>query len=94
MEGSVVAEEDLGAPDSWEVADLDQTMNRLSLNKETKHQQPQDQLPRSGSGPGSLGPGSLGPGEKVTDDVVNQVDQFLLEALQNTRERLSSEFFN
>jgi len=84
MEGSVVAEEDLGAPDSWEVADLDQTMNRLSLNKETKHQQPQDQLPRSGSGPG----------EKVTDDVVNQVDQFLLEALQNTRERLSSEFFN
>ncbi|KAH8502068.1 hypothetical protein H0E87_016726 [Populus deltoides] len=84
MEGSVVAEEDLGAPDSWEVADLDQTMNRLSLNKETKHQQPKDQLPRSGSGPGSLGPG-----EKVTDDVVNQVDQFLLEALQNTRERLS-----
>jgi len=84
MEGSVVAEEDLGAPDSWEVADLDQTMNRLSLNKETKHQQPQDQLPRSGPGPG----------EKVTDDVANQVDQFLLEALQNTRERLSSEFFN
>jgi hypothetical protein len=84
MEGSVVAEEDLGAPDSWEVADLDQTMNRLSLNKETKHQQPQDQLPRSGPGLG----------EKVTDDVANQVDQFLLEALQNTRERLSSEFFN
>ncbi|KAJ6428785.1 hypothetical protein OIU84_020449 [Salix udensis] len=82
MEGSVAVEEDLGAPESWEVADLDQTVSRLSLNKETKHQQPQDQLPRSGSG-------SLGPGEKVTDCVVNQVDQFLLEALQNSRERLS-----
>lgn len=83
----MAVEEDLGAPESWEVADLDQTVSRLSLNKETKHQQPQDQLPRSGSG-------SLGPGEKVTDCVVNQVDQFLLEALQNSRERLSSEFFN
>ncbi|KAB5544031.1 hypothetical protein DKX38_012143 [Salix brachista] len=82
MAGSVAVEEDLGAPESWEVADLDQTVSRLSLNKETKHQQPQDQLPRSGSG-------SLGPGEKVTDCVVNQVDQFLLEALQNSRERLS-----
>lgn len=80
--------DDLGAPESWEVADLDETMSRLLLNKDSKQQkqQPQDQLARSGSG-------SLGPGEKATDDVINQVDQFLREALQNPRERLSSEFF-
>jgi len=87
-----VVVDDLGAPESWEVADLDETMSRLLLNKDSKQQkqQPQDQLARSGSGSGS---GSLGPGEKVTDDVINQVDQFLREALQNPRERLSSEFF-
>ena len=81
--------DDLGAPESWEVADLDETMSRLLLNKDSKQQQqqqqPQDHLARSGSG-------SLGSGEKVTDDVINQVDQFLREALQNPRERLSSEF--
>jgi len=83
-----VVVDDLGAPESWEVADLDETMSRLLLNKDSKQQkqQPQDQLARSGSG-------SLGSGEKVTDDVINQVDQFLREALQNPRERLSSEFF-
>ncbi|KAJ6983533.1 uncharacterized protein [Populus alba] len=85
MEGSVVVD-DLGAPESWEVADLDETMSRLLLNKDSKQQQqqPQDHLARSGSGSGSLGSG-----EKVTDDVINQVDQFLREALQNPRERLS-----
>ncbi|KAG5237864.1 R3H domain-containing protein [Salix suchowensis] len=83
MEGSVVVD-DLGAPESWEVADLDETMSRLLLNKDSKQhqQQPQDQLARSGSG-------SFGPGEKVADDVINHVDQFLREALQNPRERLS-----
>ncbi|CAK7325250.1 unnamed protein product [Dovyalis caffra] len=85
MEGSV-AVEDLGAPESWEVADLDETMSRLLLNKDSRQQQqqqqPQDQLARSGSD-------SFGSGEKVTDDVINQVDQFLREALQNPRERLS-----
>lgn len=81
--------DDLGAPESWEVADLDETMSRLLLNKDSKQhqQQPQDQLARSGSG-------SFGPGEKVADDVINHVDQFLREALQNPRERLSSEFFS
>jgi hypothetical protein len=28
----------------------------------------------------------------VSDDVINQVDQFLRDAIQNPRERLSSEF--
>ena len=81
--------DDLGAPESWEVADLDETMSRLLLNKDSKkhQQQPQYQLARSGSG-------SYGPGEKVSDDVINHVDQFLREALQNPRERLSSEFFS
>ncbi|KAF9674986.1 hypothetical protein SADUNF_Sadunf10G0184700 [Salix dunnii] len=71
MEGSVVVD-DIGAPESWEVADLDETMSRLLLNKDSKQhqQQPQDQLARSGSG-------SYGSGEKVSDDVINHVDQFL-----------------
>ncbi|KAE8683220.1 pentatricopeptide repeat-containing protein [Hibiscus syriacus] len=77
MEGSVV--EDLGAPDSWEVADLDATMSRLMLssNKESK-----PDFPDSASSGSS--------DEKVvSEDSINQVDQFLRDAIQNPRERLS-----
>ncbi|KAF2318323.1 hypothetical protein GH714_005166 [Hevea brasiliensis] len=94
MEGSVV--EDLGAPESWEVADLDETMSRLML-RDSK--QESEKLPlelsadvsiHSGlaSGYGSSASGT-GSGEKVSDGIINQVDQFLREALQNPRERLS-----
>ncbi|KAJ9159795.1 hypothetical protein P3X46_025268 [Hevea brasiliensis] len=94
MEGSVV--EDLGAPESWEVADLDETMSRLML-RDSK--QESEKLPlelsadvsiHSGlaSGYGSSASGT-GSGEKVSNDIINQVDQFLREALQNPRERLS-----
>ncbi|KAE8717912.1 pentatricopeptide repeat-containing protein [Hibiscus syriacus] len=83
MEGSVV--EDLGAPESWEVADLDASMSRLMLssNKESKPEFPDSTYSASASASGSSD-------EKVvSEDAINQVDQFLREAIQNPRERLS-----
>lgn len=77
MEGSVV--EDLVAPESWEVADLDATMSRLLLSSKAS-----DATPPSASA-------SVSSAENVvSEDVINQVDQFLREAIQNPRERLSS----
>ncbi|KAJ8551513.1 hypothetical protein K7X08_021528 [Anisodus acutangulus] len=93
MEGSVSVTDDLGAPpESWEVADLDANMRRLILNSSknkdsgsssssTVHNNQSELLDSSGSG----GVGSGG----VSEDVVSSVDQFLREALQNPRERLS-----
>jgi len=87
MEGS---SEDLGgAPESWEVADLDDSMNRLNLlissNKDSNADgAASPHLPNSSSSSIS--------GDNVSDDAVNQVDQFLREAIQNPRERLSSKF--
>lgn len=79
MDGSVV--EDLGAPESWEVADLDATMSRLMLSS---NKEPKPELPDAISS-------SASSAEKViAEDVTNQVDQFLREAIQNPRERLSS----
>ncbi|KAK7343901.1 hypothetical protein VNO77_13008 [Canavalia gladiata] len=86
MEGSA---EDLGAPESWEVADLDESMNRLNLmlssNKDSK---PLERADDATSPPPPPPPPSSS-GDKVSDDVINQVDQFLREAIQNPRERLS-----
>jgi len=92
MEGSA---EDLGAPESWEVADLDESMNRLNLmlssTKDSNHPHQRlsdDDVPPPPPPP----PLPSSSGDKVSDDVVNQVDQFLREAIQNPRERLSSRF--
>ncbi|OMO67816.1 Single-stranded nucleic acid binding R3H [Corchorus capsularis] len=84
MEGSVV--EDLGAPESWEVADLDATMSQLML---ASKREPNPELSDAAcSSASALASGSSA--EKVvTEDVINQVDQFLREAIQNPRERLS-----
>ncbi|XP_022742060.1 R3H domain-containing protein 2-like isoform X2 [Durio zibethinus] len=84
MEGSVV--EDLGAPESWEVADLDATMSRLMLssNKEAK-----SEFPDATSYSASASASSASAEKVVAEDVINQVDQFLREAIQNPRERLS-----
>lgn len=89
MEGSA---DDLGAPESWEVANLDDSMNRLNLilssNKDSKpdeHADDATQPPPHSSSPSTSG-------DKVSDDAVNQVDQFLREAIQNPRERLSGRF--
>ncbi|OMO67821.1 Single-stranded nucleic acid binding R3H [Corchorus capsularis] len=83
MEGSVV--EDLGAPESWEVADLDATMSRLML---ASKKEPKAEFSDTACSASDLASGSSA--EKVIgEDVINQVDQFLREAIQNPRERLS-----
>ncbi|KAB1225359.1 hypothetical protein CJ030_MR1G015701 [Morella rubra] len=97
MEGSV---EDLGAPESWEVADLDESMSRLMLSSKKDSKAPQELndglAPASVPSSASLASNSAlasagGDGcENVSDDVINLVDQFLREALQNPRERLST----
>ncbi|CAN4126434.1 unnamed protein product [Withania somnifera] len=103
MEGFASVTDDLGAPpESWEVADLDASMRRLILSssssskiKDSDSSPPSsvnnnqsELLDSSGSGSGSAAGGGSGSGS-VSEDVVNTVDQFLREALQNPRERLS-----
>lgn len=100
MEGSAV--EDLGAPESWEVADLDEAMSRLMLpssssskNSKSLDHSVADAAPAyhfsSASFP-SLSASASSTLDRVSEDAINQVDQFLREALHNPRERLSSMF--
>lgn len=78
--------EDLGAPESWEVADLDATMSRLMLSSKKESNQEFDDVPSSAA----AASGSSAPSEKVfSEELVNQVDEFLREAIQNPRERVS-----
>uniref|UniRef100_A0A5B7AFP8 R3H domain-containing protein 2-like n=1 Tax=Davidia involucrata TaxID=16924 RepID=A0A5B7AFP8_DAVIN len=100
MEGSV---EDLGAPpDSWEVADLDASMTKLMLSSKKNSS---SNLPSSSSSSSTSPPelvdgsasaltsasssSSSASSGGVSEDLINSVDQFLREALQNPRERLS-----
>lgn len=101
MEGSAV--EDLGAPESWEVADLDEAMSRLMLpssspKKNSKSLDHSLADAASGSHSSSASFPSLSASasstiDRASEDVINQVDQFLREALHNPRERLSSKLF-
>ncbi|CAL0321259.1 unnamed protein product [Lupinus luteus] len=91
MEGSA---EDLGAPESWEVADLDESMNRFNLmlssssssNNNNDSNISDDSALSSSSAPSGSASSTR---DKLYDDAINQVDQFLREAIQNPRERLS-----
>ncbi|PKI44308.1 R3H domain-containing protein 2-like [Punica granatum] len=92
MEGSV---EDFGAPESWEVADLEESVSRLTLssnkdkNKDSKaHEQLLEDGPASALSAPSHAPSAPASGNSP-EDAIDQVDQFLREALQNPRERLS-----
>lgn len=92
--------EDLGAPESWEVADLDESMSRLMLSSR-KDSEPHELADvsvsassfSSSASDSSSSAAAGGVGEKVSDDAINQVDQFLREAIQNPRERLSSKLY-
>ncbi|XP_004496197.1 uncharacterized protein [Cicer arietinum] len=66
-----------------EVADLNESTNRLKL---TISSEPHD---HADDAPNSPPPSSSGGRNSFSDDVINQVDQFLREAIQNPRERLS-----
>ncbi|KAI3985077.1 hypothetical protein MKX01_027163 [Papaver californicum] len=101
MEGSVAADQ-FGAPDSWELADLDESMTRLMVSSSSKKKNSTLSSSSSSSGlridesteaqaltsTGSSSTETNG-GVVVSDDSINQVDQFLRDALQNPRERLS-----
>ncbi|KAL3523649.1 hypothetical protein ACH5RR_016483 [Cinchona calisaya] len=93
MDGSVV-DSDLGAPpESWEAADLDASMRRLMLSSSKKDpykssaNNNQSELRDVSSSDSAPPLGNLVGG--VSEDLINSVDQFLQEALQNPRERLS-----
>ncbi|KAL6328451.1 hypothetical protein AAG906_038326 [Vitis piasezkii] len=94
MEGSA---DDLGAPESWEVADLDESMSRLMLSSSSSKKDSSSSSSLDASVPASasasapaLSSSSVPVGSgMISEDSVNQVDQFLREALQNPRERLS-----
>ena len=90
---------DLGAPESWEVADLDESMSRLMLSsssskKDSSSSSFLDASVRASTFSSAPALSSLlvlvGSG-MISEDSINQMDQFLREALQNPRERLSSE---
>lgn len=80
--------EDSGGLESREVADLGDSINHLNLVpssvKDSKPRELADDAPQYFPSPSSS--------DKVSDDAIDQVDQFLREAIQNPRERLSSEF--
>lgn len=84
MEGSAAASlasvED--GPESWEVADVEESMRRLMLSarKESSNitsNKQEEKFEESG------------PGLGVSENLINTVDQFLREAIHNPRERLS-----
>ncbi|VFQ81290.1 unnamed protein product [Cuscuta campestris] len=90
--GSASAVDDLGAaPESWEVADVDASMRRLMLSSSKKNSGSQSELDDSSvSAPNSASAlSSSSPALDLSEDAINSVDQFLREALQNPRERLS-----
>ncbi|CAK9136615.1 unnamed protein product [Ilex paraguariensis] len=87
MEGPA---EDLGAPpDSWEVVDLDASMKKLMLSGKTLSSTSPPELPASATNSASLATSTSASSVGVSEDLINSVDQFLREAIQNPRERLS-----
>lgn len=88
MEGSA---DDLAAPDSWEIADLDAAMTRLMLPSMSNPTAAIDSVEESTASLASSTSASVAAGRNGAplEDVSSQVDQFLIEALQNPRERLS-----
>ncbi|CAH1446416.1 unnamed protein product [Lactuca virosa] len=79
-------------PDSWEVADIDATMSRLMLSSKRESDNTSPNL-TSASSLSEFTSASSAPARSssggVLEDTVNSVDQFLREAVQNPRERLS-----
>lgn len=97
-----MVESDLGAPpESWEVADLDASVRRLMLSASEKESN--NSSSSSNNNQSELGDATVAAAESTvdlgslgadsSDDSVNSVDQFLREALQNPRERLSGKLF-
>lgn len=83
----------MAPPDSWEVADLDASVKRLmisSSNKDSSTSSSPSSLNPTTSSSSSYSASSQKVGG-VSEDALDSVDEFLREALQNPRERLSGE---
>ena len=90
---------DLGAPESWEVTDLDERMSKLMLSSSSSKKDSSSSSFLNASVPASAFASApalssslvlVGFG-MISEDSINQMDQFLREALQNPHEQLSSE---
>ncbi|KAI3783678.1 hypothetical protein L1987_42764 [Smallanthus sonchifolius] len=81
------------SPDSWEVADLDATVSRLMLSSKRESNNSSPNLTTTSSSLSEFASASSAPARSssggLLEDMVNSVDHFLREALQNPRERLS-----
>ncbi|XP_051119993.1 uncharacterized protein LOC127243843 [Andrographis paniculata] len=72
-------------PESWEIADVDASMRRLMLTSRKDSNNKQEETAEGSGVSSAVGKGSNGP----TEDLINSVDNFLREAIQNPRERVS-----
>lgn len=98
--------DDAGAPESWEAADVEESMKRLILSSSATGSSKDRytasysssnltgvrgaEYDGSGAGLGKSAVGAGGGGKSgLSEAAISQVDQFLREALQNPRERLS-----
>lgn len=82
------SDEDQGAPDSWELEDLDDSMRRLMVTSSKVSENQCDVRSETSAGPTAVASSSTD-SEDLLAERINQVDQFLREAIQNPRERLS-----
>lgn len=82
------SDEDQGAPDSWELEDLDDSMRRLMVSSSKASENQCDVRSETSAGPTAVASSSA-ENEDLLAERINQVDQFLREAIQNPRERLS-----
>ncbi|KAH9317010.1 hypothetical protein KI387_018779, partial [Taxus chinensis] len=83
MESRIECGDDQGAPDSWELADLDDSMQRLLVSSKTCGSQQADECAADENDDNN------GVKDSGLEERINQVDLFLREAIQNPRERLS-----
>lgn len=94
MEGSGAASlasvED--GPESWEVADVEASMRRLMLP--SRKESSNNNIVSSNKQEERVEESAPAPGLGVSENLINTVDQFLREAIQNPRERLSGELFS
>jgi hypothetical protein len=78
------------APDSWETADLEESVNRLliSSRKSSPTSRDSDSPPPPSPPPTAA---ATYPPVRSAEEKIAQVDQFLREALEKPRERISGE---
>ena len=90
MEGSA---NEIGVPGSWEMVDLDERISRMMILSKPSASPSPSPSPSPSSHQHEAPSGSVVSGDQsggISEEALNQVDQFLREALEKPRERLSS----